>query len=351
MEIKKKIEKHAKEWDKYKKYTNTYEYIHTAIPYKKRAISAYKPLSRSYFKMVELIYSFDLLTLFNNMTTFHLAEGPGGFIEAIAKMRNNKNDKYIGMTIIDEADENVPSWKKSELFLKETPNVEIEKGIDGTGNILCFDNFVYCTQKYAGSMDIITADGGFDFSVDFNNQELNIAKLLFAQICYAICIQKKGGHFILKIFDVFFQHTIDMMYLLSCFYESVQIVKPQTSRIANSEKYVICKHFIPESNKHFINKIEQAMYSMTCNSDSYNTSTPTMNYIERILNINVPLMFLTKIEEINAIFGQQQIENIHYTLLLIEKNIKNEKIENIIKPNIIKCIQWCMKYGIPHNEP
>ena len=42
-------------------------------------------------------------------------------------------------------------------------------------------------------MEIITADGGFDFSHDFSNQEINIANLLFAQIAFAIIMQKKNG--------------------------------------------------------------------------------------------------------------------------------------------------------------
>jgi len=51
---------------------------------------------------------------------FHLAEGPGGFIEAIANIRKNPNDKYIGMTILDDANDwNIPAWKKSDLFFKE----------------------------------------------------------------------------------------------------------------------------------------------------------------------------------------------------------------------------------------
>ena len=40
-------------------------------------------------------------------------------------------------------------------------------------------------------MDFITGDGGFDFSIDFNKQEISISKLLFAQVIYAIVLQKK----------------------------------------------------------------------------------------------------------------------------------------------------------------
>jgi hypothetical protein len=58
-----------------------------------------------------------------------------------------------------------------------------------------------------------------------------------------------------------------------------------------------------------------------------------------------------KLEEYNSVFGQQQIENIYYTLGLIESKGKlNEKIDNLIKLNIQKCIQWCIKHNIPYND-
>ena len=63
-------------------------------------------------------------------------------------------------------------------------------------------------------MDIITRDGGFDFSIDFNNQEQNSVKLIFSQICYALAMQKQGGTFILKIFDIFTKSTLELIYIL-----------------------------------------------------------------------------------------------------------------------------------------
>lgn len=38
-----------------------------------------------------------------------------------------------------------------------------------------------------------------------------------------------------------------------------------------------------------------------------------------------------KMEEYNAIFGQQQIENIHYTLSLIETPHKSDRTDNLVK--------------------
>ena len=117
-ELKEKIYKHEKDWDIFKKYTNPYEYIHTIVPFKKKPVSKYKPLSRSYFKMIEIMNTFDFQFDENPITTFHLAEGPGGFIEAIVGLRKSVNDKYIGMTILDEnKDPNIPAWKKTETFL------------------------------------------------------------------------------------------------------------------------------------------------------------------------------------------------------------------------------------------
>ena len=80
--IKEKIDNYQKEWDNSKKNVNPYEYIHTIIPGYRHAISKYKPLSRSFFKMIEIANTFNLLENFKDISinTFHLAEGPGGFI-------------------------------------------------------------------------------------------------------------------------------------------------------------------------------------------------------------------------------------------------------------------------------
>jgi 23S rRNA U2552 (ribose-2'-O)-methylase RlmE/FtsJ len=342
-DIKEKLDKREKDWDIYKKYTNPYEYIHTVIPFKKKCVSKFKPLSRSYFKMIEIIHTFELYFDSKPLKSFHLAEGPGGFIEAITSLRRNPNDNYYGMTILDDKnDPNIPAWKKTDAFLRNNKNVIIETGADKTGNILSIENFVYCKEKYGSSMDFITADGGFDFSLDFNKQEINIANLLFAQIVYALVMQKKGGSFVLKIFDSFMQHTVDLLFILSSFYDKVYIIKPQTSRYANSEKYVVCKGFILPTCQYFFPFLHRAFEKMSMPSEKE-------VFISRFLSIPVSYFFTARVEEYNAIFGQQQIENIHYTISLIDNKNKQEKIDNLIKINIQKCVAWCMKYNVLHN--
>ena len=408
-DIKCKITSREKSWDVYKKYTNPYEYIHTVVPQRKKAVSKYKPISRSYFKMVEMIAEFKLdETNFNQITpqslssyggfnmptpavdnlvpdclrsskfskkfsnpirTFHLAEGPGGFIEAICNKRNNLSDEYYGMTIIlDETDDNVPAWHKTGHFLSHNPNVNIEYGIDGTGNLLHIANFEHCVQKYGGTMDLVTADGGFDFSKDFNRQEVSIANLLWGQVCYALCLQKLGGNFVLKIFDIFYEHTVHILYILSAFYEKVHVCKLKTSRVGNSEKYVVCKNFRFSSRSDFYPFIIESFAKITSAIPVVDSTSPNVYnridifakephqgilnefYIWKILTCKIPLHFTKQVEDINVIFGQQQIENIHYTISLIDKQPKSDKLEQLIRQNTTKCINWCIDHSILYNN-
>ena len=112
-EIKQKIESNEREWDIYKKYTNPYEYIHTNIPNTKNSICKIKPISRAFFKLIEIYNTHNILPNDNTpIKSFHLAEGPGGFIEATTFLRHNTNDIYYGMTLLEEKNINVPGWNK-----------------------------------------------------------------------------------------------------------------------------------------------------------------------------------------------------------------------------------------------
>ena len=51
-----------------KKYTNPYEFIHTIIPSCKNSISKYKPLSRSFYKMIEMSNMLHIFDDFNDET-------------------------------------------------------------------------------------------------------------------------------------------------------------------------------------------------------------------------------------------------------------------------------------------
>ena len=359
--IKKEIDTYNFYWDNYKKFTNPFEYIHTYNNELKTSICKLKPISRAFYKLIEICNIFNLLNIEDDIVTFHLAEGPGGFMEAINYLRpNNDKDKYYGITLIDN-DVNVPSWKKSKTLL-ENKKYKIEYGASKDGNLFKKENLIYYYENMSNSADIVTGDGGFDFSLDFNNQETSSFKLILVQVIYALCIQKKGGTFILKIFDIFTLPTIQLIFILSSIYENVYLCKPNTSRIANSEKYLICKNYKYNKNiiKYFIN--------------NFNNIFNKKDNLYSLLNIKIPYLFLNKIEEYNAIYGQQQIENINFTINLINicnnkknkskdtndkkeltdnnENNKNENnnLEIVKKNNLQKCVQWCIKNNLPYNS-
>jgi uncharacterized membrane protein len=62
--------------------------------------------------------------------------------------------------------------------------------------------------------------------------------LLFAQVSYGLCIQKKNGTFIIKIFDAFLNNTINILALLSSFYRTVYN-KTIHEPLRKLEKYVV----------------------------------------------------------------------------------------------------------------
>tara|TARA_B100000902_G_scaffold399774_1_gene472457 strand:- start:380 stop:1576 length:1197 start_codon:yes stop_codon:yes gene_type:complete len=344
-EMKEEINEYSNSWDTSKKYTNPYEFIHTPIPNYNISVSQYKPISRAFFKILEIYNTFNIIdNSRKSINTFHLAEGPGGFIEATSFIRKNSLDNYYGMTLIDKNNKYIPGWNKAQDFLKKNKNIYIEKGLDDTGNLYNVDNYNYCANKYGNSMDIITGDGGFDFSIDYNRQEGMSIRLIFTQIIYALSMQKKGGCFIIKIFDIFLKPTSQLIYLLSTFYEKLFIIKPNTSRYANSEKYIVCLNFKYTNTKHICKTFSKILNEM--NSIDFEKKC-----ITSILNVPLQIHFTINLQEINCILGNQQIENILNTIkIIINKDKKIEKLNSIKSNNIQKCIKWCIKNNVPYNN-
>lgn len=351
LHVKNNIEKDVESWNKYKKYTNPYELIGSSFD----SISLIKirPISRAYYKFTEIYNSFNLDTYFppsTSLNSFHLAEGPGGFIEALTYIRKKQinptkyefNDKYIGISLRpDETDKNkikAPSWFKGNTFLSNNPHIEIEYGETNDGDINNPINFEYHIRKYGNSMDLITGDGGFDFSSDYTKQELVVFPLLFSQVLYAITMQKKKGVFIMKVFDLYHKYSIDLIYFLSYFYHNVYIVKPHTSRVATSEKYIVCVDYKFSTIRKLLPQLLDAFVNIHTNCKTHN--------LKSLLKTKIPINVMNTIEEVNCILGQKQIENINFTLQLIN-NHNNVNINDLVLKHKQLCVDFCKKNNIP----
>ena len=151
-----------------------------------------------------------------------------------------------------------------------------------------------------------------------------------------ICIKLKSISLLLHI--LLHKFIYNILYLLSTMYKRVFIIKPNTSRLANSEKYIVCK-FFKGNCSHLIDNI----------MDEY-PKLKEYPHISSILNNDLDYYYINKIEEYNAILGQQQIENINSTISLFTCKNKNEKIETLKKNFIQKCVHWCEKHNIQCNK-
>jgi len=322
------ISKTSHTWDTYKKQTNLYELVFTTsnvVP----SISLLTPYSRSFFKHWEILCDFKSEMAFKGdqpIKCAFLAEGPGGFIEAFVKFRNNTNDTLYGITLIS-SDRMVPSWKFSKKYLCDN-NITLLFGKDGDGSLYSIDNIdSFVKEMGQNQCDYVTADGGFDFSGDFNCQEQNSLLLILCEIYTNLLLQKHGGIFVLKIYDISLPLTKQLLYILNQSYESLTFVKPHTSRPANSEKYIICRGYLGSSQYH----LDTLRECICARSYEPLKVVPSMEFVESVAMYNV-------------VFVMKQIIYINMTLNHARNSISPWKTAH---QQAEYAIRWCHKYKIP----
>lgn len=238
-------------WELAKKMVNPYELVYThddaRLP---QSVSMEQPLSRSYFKMIELL---EVTQFFQtamkgarNMVSAHVAEGPGGFIQALLQTaeRFQKRVTAAHAITLRPTNPHTPGWKKAAAFLARNREVRIHYGADGTGDIYKRENQdSFVAQCGAGQVSVFTADGGFDFSTDYSKQERDVFQLLVASVRIGLLVLKPGGLFILKLFDCASPHTQFLTVLLGRCFREWTLYKPAMTRPCNSERYFLGKGF------------------------------------------------------------------------------------------------------------
>ena len=332
-------------WDKMKKIGNPYELIYTTYNKKRKndSISSYVPISRSYFKLWEIFHNFDLFKYFNKNNNFvfsHLAEGPGGFMEATYNYRNNKDDIFYGITLKPTSDF-IPDWNKVKKLFNNKNNVKIDYG-----NLY----FINDIKKYIENFNnkkanLVTADGGFDYSGNFNGQEINSCQIIYSECIIALNVLKLNGCFVCKVFDLFSISMVQILYIVSLCFEKVFIYKPETSRPANSEKYLICMYYknnLSESNKEsLLNIIE-----------NWQNITSSLSDDETVIldNIRIDNNFIGYLNEYNEKYMDLQLFYLNNTIQLAQNKIEKDKYYEIIHEQVNNAINWCKKYNIEINK-
>jgi 23S rRNA U2552 (ribose-2'-O)-methylase RlmE/FtsJ len=344
---KEKIDKleNSENWDKMKKIGNPYELIYTTYNKKRKndSISLYIPISRSYFKLWEIYYNFDLFKYFNiddNFIFSHLAEGPGGFMEASYNYRKNKNDVFYGITL-KPTNDYIPDWNKIKKIFNSKNNVKIEYG-----NLY----FINDVKKYIDNFTIkkanlVTADGGFDYSSNFNGQEINSCQIIYSECIIALNVLAHNGCFVCKVFDLFSISMIQILYIISLSFEKVYIYKPETSRPANSEKYLVCLYYKDNLSESVKNNLLDII-------EIWNNITNTLQEDETIIfeNIKIDNNFIQHLNEYNEKYIDSQLFYLNNTIKLAENKIEKNQYYEIIQKQLNNAINWCTKYNIEINK-
>ena len=279
----------------------------------KSLIKSIKPdfpplLNRAFLKMWEMLVEFDLIPDTENFVSSHLAEGPGSFIQATilfrelmaktGRIKSCSKDDYYGVTLHSDHEhllmhqDFIKYFAKephNRLHIMETKSIEELRDLYGGGKNLATAPItngdltkLNTIRQFAGNKssnkkeqnvesfakpsDLITSDGGFDWKRE-NLQEQEAYKLIFGEILSALKLQKDGGNFVIKIFETYTKITIKLIQILRQIYSKVYLSKPFTSRISNSEKYIVCKGFKKSStSSKIITKLEEMLEVMNRNS-------------------------------------------------------------------------------------
>ena len=248
-------------------------------------------INRAYYKMREFIKDFgDKIFLSKSMSIGCIAESPGGFIQALldkrvyrpgsTRVNTGVKDNIIGISI--GIGPGISAWGELKGMLTKYPYVKLDTNEafdedadaevhikligDNDGDIHQKANRERFYQEAKGGLDLITADGGIERNKAESTEEMDTHRLLLAEIIMALNCQKQGGSFILKIYDMATEFTMNMIQVLCYAYNEVGLYKPNTSRSASSEKYLVCTEFtLSASDRDKLLKTLEAIHNTTPN--------------------------------------------------------------------------------------
>lgn len=352
-------------WDRVKKLTNDYELVSSSCfssidggwSAARCGVSAYNPVSRSFYKLWEIMVRFHT-SIFDGghsagMRVMFLAEGPGGFVEAFSTYRRRffpprayAGDSLHGMTL-KSPEKRVPYWNPPE---HSKTRLRVHAGEDGTGDICNVRNVAHMVARVGRqACDLVTADGGFDFSHNYNTQEEVSTELVSCETFAALHLLRTGGHFVLKIYDVRADSTFRLIHLLRSLFANLYFVKPLTSRPANSEKYLVCIGF-RGAPRDVLSSFREDIEKKTIN----------FLWASRARGLHdMPAAFVREVVYYNVHYVSRQTLVIRRTLELIAAETKRrasadgdeEQAErascSLLVRQLSKCVRWCDKFKIP----
>jgi len=274
---------------------NPYEFIFSKVPGSKFSVSKLKPKNNIFYDLLEIYTNLNIFESFKNINVLnilHISPNHDDGIECFEMFREDFNDIHLSSNSID-IDNNLNNIKLDFIF----------------------------------------------YETDTSNYLISIIQ----SIITILRNQRKNGIAVIKIGTVFYKPVVDILYFLSSIYEKVYISKPSTNNITCYERYIVCKTFLHDEDSNAYLKFNYLKLIILL-------KRLENNYIYSVLGYDVPYYFRNKIDDLNIIIGQQQIEALDHIITVFRNKNKNDKIECMKKNNIQKSVSWCEKYKIPCNK-
>ena len=303
-------------------------------------------INRAYFKMWEILHDKkedkwgNMLQKYNEeeLVVLGIAEAPGGFLQAIMDSRikqtqNKYNDVYRGISLEDEK----IKWNNDVLSkYKEKFDLDIsyDYGVAG-GDIRNIEEQQYITQSLLQNKKahLVVADGGIDVSKDYYTQEVQNHKLFYSEIIIALSNQAVGGNFVMKCYDLYTVLSVQYLTILKNYYDHVYVIKPELSRPANSEKYIVAMGYN--------GKFSQSMVSKS--TDMISRWDNEKYILELLTSVDSTIMGSMKF--INDYFSTRQIGFIQTGLNASEKFKSRQQEYKTAQKTAGE--KWCESYDIP----
>ena len=176
----------------------------------------------------------------------------------------------------------------------------------------------------------------------YDFQDLNKYIIHFLQIVMIIIkTQRANGCCLIKLNYIYHKPIIDILFLLSSLYSKLHLIKP-TLMDTTDYKYVFCEGFVNSLDQSDMNDLNYKILD-----DFLNKSD--LKNITQIIHYSTPAYFIYKINEINLIIGQQQLELFRQLLNIYMGQNKLYKLSQFKKKQNQKHVDWCNKMKIPCN--
>lgn len=186
--------------------------------------------------------------------------GPGGFTEYIL-YRKKWEAKGFGFTLKGEND-----FKLHDFFAGPSETFSPFYGINDDGDVYDPENIRSLEElvkdETESGVHFMMADGGFSVEGQENIQEILSKQLYLAQCLVALSVVRTKGHFVVKLFDLFTPFSVSLIYMMYKCFRQICICKPNTSRPANSERYLVCKWKKPYTDtiQRYLFEINKELY-------------------------------------------------------------------------------------------